>query len=138
MSISLQMTTVFINEFLFSIQIIDSQFPHMYALLIHVMCCDCCLYVWCSYTDGAPMIAHKKEGGPGDRYRYSTSIGDQNVGNSYPWGSATPATEPRTYAIRADLDPGEPSGISLLLTRVLNNLISRTLLLSKSRPMTLS
>ncbi|XP_078310911.1 uncharacterized protein LOC111132593 isoform X2 [Crassostrea virginica] len=58
------------------------------------------------YTDGAPMIAHKKEGGPGDRYTYSTSIGDQNVGNSYPWGSATPATEPRTYAIRADLDPG--------------------------------
>ena len=83
------------------------------------------------------MIAHKKEGGPGDRYRYSNSIGDKNVGNSYTWGLVTPAGESRTYAIRADLDPGGPSGIGLLLIR-LNDLISRTLLLSKSRPMTLS
>ena len=83
------------------------------------------------------MIAHKKEGGPGDRYRYSTNIGDKNVGNSYTWGSAISASESRTYAIRADLDPGGPSGIGLLLIK-LNDLISRTLLLSKARPMTLS
>lgn len=69
------------------------------------------------------MIAHKKEGGPGDRYRYSTNIGDKNVGNNYTWGSAI--SESRTYAIRADLDPGGPSGIGLLFIR-LNELISRT------------
>ena len=70
-------------------------------------------------------VAHKKEGDPGDRYTYSTSIGDKNVSNSYPWGPANPATESRTYAIRADLDPGGPSGIGLLFIR-LNELISRT------------
>ncbi|XP_052706933.1 protocadherin Fat 4-like [Crassostrea angulata] len=82
------------------------------------------------YTSGNPMISHKQEGGGNDRYTYSTIIGAKNVGDSFDWSAATPATESRTYAIRADLGPGNaptftnlPNTLTLTDDRAANTLL---------------
>lgn len=53
------------------------------------------------------MISHKQEGGANHGYTYSITIGAKNVGDSFDWSTASPATESRTYAVRANLGPGK-------------------------------
>lgn len=71
------------------------------------------------YTDGNPIISHKQEGGANNLYTYSTTIGAQTVGSSFSWDTATPATESRTYAIRADLGPGNAPTFTNLPTTLM-------------------